>query len=202
MTPLERFEALCFSQVPAEKPWEPVTDYSFSARTAIEGEHPDRITATFGTGPYLDYGCGPDAILIRLLRERGVIAWGIDPILKDEWKVFSPDWLVDGFSRKRWPVVMCREVLEHLTFRDLHATVKELCGRSRQFVYVTTRFAKDPSHLLNVDTSDDLDPTHITMLTQDFLRVLFVLEGFKRRADLEEQLDWMKKGRVLVYERV
>jgi hypothetical protein len=40
---------------------------------------------------------------------------------------------------------------------------------------------------LDVATSDDLDPTHISMLNQDFLRVLFVLEGFKRRADLEER---------------
>ena len=31
--------------------------------------------------------------------------------------------------------------------------------------------------------------------------MLFVLEGFRRRADLEEQMDWGDKNRVLVYER-
>ncbi len=50
-------------------------------------------------------------------------------------------------------------------------------------------------------TSDDLDPTHITMLNQDLLRLLFILEGFKRRADLETAMDWQHKGRVLVYVR-
>jgi hypothetical protein len=39
-------------------------------------------------------------------------------------------------------------------------------------------------------------------LNQDFLRVLIVLEGFKCRPDLEARLDWQKKGRCLVYERV
>jgi hypothetical protein len=29
-----------------------------------------------------------------------------------------------------------------------------------------------------------------------------VLEGFRRRADLEERMDWAGKERVLVYERV
>jgi hypothetical protein len=39
------------------------------------------------------------------------------------------------------------------------------------------------------------------MLNQDFLRTLFVLEGFKRRKDLEVRMDWKGLGRVLVYER-
>ena len=44
-------------------------------------------------------------------------------------------------------------------------------------------------------------PTHITLMTKPFLRMLFVLEGLRRRADLEERMDWAKKDRVLVYER-
>jgi hypothetical protein len=39
------------------------------------------------------------------------------------------------------------------------------------------------------------------MLNQYFLRVLFVLEGFSCRPDLEARMDWQGKGRVLVYER-
>jgi hypothetical protein len=105
-------------------------------------------------------------------------------------------------SPSPYDLVICREVLEHLTIRQIRRAVTNLCALSSKFVYVTTRFAKDPDHLLDVDTSDDLDPTHITMLNQDFLRVLFVLEGFKRRPDLEARMDWQGKGRVLVYERV
>jgi hypothetical protein len=40
------------------------------------------------------------------------------------------------------------------------------------------------------------------LLTKDFLRLLFVLEGFRRRTDLEERMGWGDKNRVLVYERV
>jgi hypothetical protein len=39
------------------------------------------------------------------------------------------------------------------------------------------------------------------MCNKDFVRLLIALEGFKRRADLEARMDWMQKGRVLVYER-
>jgi hypothetical protein len=38
-------------------------------------------------------------------------------------------------------------------------------------------------------------------MSKDFLRVLLVLEGFRRRADLEQRMDWGGKNRVLVYER-
>jgi hypothetical protein len=79
--------------------------------------------------------------------------------------------------------------------------VAHLCALSTKFVYVTTRFAQNPAHFLSVDTVDQLDPTHITMMNQDFLRLLFVMEGFVRRPDLEGVLDWQKKGRVLIYER-
>jgi hypothetical protein len=99
--------------------------------------------------------------------------------------------------RGTYDVVVCREVLEHCTILQIKTIVADLCRLSSRFVYVTTRFAKAPQHLLDVDTSDDLDPTHITMLNQNLLRLLFVLEGFKRRADLEAKLDWKQRHRVL-----
>ena len=40
------------------------------------------------------------------------------------------------------------------------------------------------------------------MLNKDLLRLFFVLEGFRQRKDLEDRIDWMGKGRVLVYEKV
>jgi hypothetical protein len=70
-----------------------------------------------------------------------------------------------------------------------------------RFVYVTTRFHAAPASLLDVTTDFETDPTHITLMTKDLLRALFVLEGLRRRADLEDRMDWAGKGRVLVYER-
>jgi hypothetical protein len=46
-----------------------------------------------------------------------------------------------------------------------------------------------------------VDPSHITLLNKDLLRLFFVLEGFKQRKDLEDRIDWMGKGRALVYEK-
>lgn len=204
---LERFEALVFSQQPATQPWTPVTDYSFEARKQIEGRHPQLIKEVFQPTRVLDCGCGPGH-LVRLLHELGVGAAGFDKALQVTPFVMQADVaapsLIDGIrTRERVAdLVVCREVLEHLTIRDVREAARNLCRLSSRFVYVTTRFARNPTHLLDVDTSDDLDPTHITMLNQSLLRTLFVLEGFRRRADLEAKLDWQFKNRVLVYERV
>jgi SAM-dependent methyltransferase len=203
-----RFEALVLSQQPASVPWAPVTDYSAEARRQIEGRHPDIIVEAFKPKRTLDVGCGPGH-LIALLRERGVDAVGVDKSANPYRRfthIRQGDIATCGYQIvRRWKgpyeLVICREVLEHLTIREVARAVRNLCELSSRYVYVTTRFHLKPDHLLDVMTSDDLDPTHITLLNQDFLRTLFVLEGFKRRADLETKLDWLKKGRVLVYER-
>ena len=210
---LAAFEAFVQGQQPAEKPWEPVTDYSWEARKAAEGPHAQLIKDTFQPENVLDVGCGP-CHLVKMLRELGlrtVDGWdkqADDPgarvdIAEDVW---LPDEDGDGLSRwfangwhRHWDLVICREVLEHLTVKQIAVAVRNLVKLSSRYVYLTTRFARG-SHLLDVDASDTLDPTHISMLNIDMLRALFVLEGCTRRADLEAQLDWKKVGRVLVYE--
>lgn len=203
---LETFERLVLSQKPAETPWTSVTDYSFEARREAEGKHPELIRDVFQPQKVYDVGCGAGH-LIWLLREAGVRhVYGVDANRANErsglvvWGdvTAEPD---DWGHYRDYDLVICREVLEHLTVRQIRRAVGNLCQTSSRFVYVTTRFAHNPTHLLSVDTADDLDPTHISMLNQTFLRVLFVLEGFKRRADLEARLDWKQLGRVLVYER-
>lgn len=207
---LERFERIALSQQPAAKPWKPVTDYSFEGRKVAEGIHPQRILETFRPKNLLDVGCG-DGHLLQLLREAGQSQESMTGLeLKRTNGLRSRNSIICGDVTRdeAWPsqlgrfeLVICREVLEHLTMMQARRAVSNLCALTTRFLYITTRFAKDPTSLLSVDTSDDLDPTHITMLNQTFLRALIVLEGFKRRADLEERLDWMKKGRCLVYER-
>ena len=200
---LAAFETLVLSQQPASTPWRPVTDYSFEARKAIEGRHPELIWQHLidrDAAKVLDYGCGPDAHLVRLLQEYRWehLSWtevkiaGYEPQRRDNHPA----------PRAIWDLVICREVFEHCTIREIRRLVSVLCTLSAHLIYVTTRFAKAPTSLLSVDTSDELDPSHISMLNQNFLRVLFVLEGFKRRADLETKMDWQQKGRCLVYERV
>jgi hypothetical protein len=204
---VSRLEQIIASQKPASTPWTPVTDYSFEARKAIEGIHPQLIKDVFQPVQVLDAGMGPGH-LVHLLRDLGVRAFGFDTQRGGACYGDLAASCVEAIGgtqaiwcRRHFDLVICREVLEHLTIRQLRQAVTNLCALSSRFCYVTTRFANEPDHLLDVDLSDDLDPTHCTMLTQPFLRLLFVLEGFRRRADLEAKMDWQNKGRVLVYER-
>jgi SAM-dependent methyltransferase len=210
--PLAAFEDLALSQCGAGAPWTPVLPYDIETRRAVEGKQPKIIKDAFRCGPddrVLDYGCGA-GYLVAFLAELGCNISGYEPspALRDHVppyvrsRVSTSYWHNDmNINRAVYHLVICREVLEHLTILKVRETVRDLCLIAKNFVYVTTRFAQEPASLLSVETSDDLDPTHITMLNKNLLRLLFVLEGFRRRADLEEQLDWQHKGRVLVYER-
>lgn len=197
---LERFEQLVLSQKPAETQWEPVTPYDYESRKAIEGQHPDLIIEAFTPKRVLDYGAGYGH-LVRLLRERGVKAWGYEPYIEPPKEVERWSRWVFEDDDERYDLVICREVLEHCTILQIRRAVATLCALSSRYVYATTRLNDDATHMLDVKTSDDLDPTHISMLSRPMLRALFVLEGFRRRHDLEQRMDWRQLGRVFVYER-
>lgn len=184
-------------------------DYRIETRRAIEGRHPELIVETFHPRRVLDVGCGPGA-LVYFLHELGVDVHGVDysehcqklapePI-RDRVSVAS---IVDDpvFPDGSFDLVICREVIEHLTVLQARRLVANMCRISSRFVYLTTRFHPNPGSLLDVTTQFDVDPSHITLMNKDFLRLLLVLEGFQGRSDLEAQIDWMKKDRALVYEK-
>src|SRR5690349_11911720 len=79
---LEVFESLVLSQQPATQPWQPVTDYSFEARKAIEGLHPQLIKDVFQPLLVCDAGCGRTAILPKLLGQINVSGIGFDPTIE------------------------------------------------------------------------------------------------------------------------
>ena len=193
-------EAVVRQQPRAVPPWVPVTDYSFTARQTVEGIHPQLIKDVFHPRHVLDCGAGPGH-LVMLLRALGVEASGIDVMPHvDQW-VFQEDLT----HLARWPspradLVVCREVLEHLPLLGLRRAIFNLARLTWRYVYVTTRFAQSPAHVLSVETHDDLDPSHISMLTKPFVRALFILEGCRSRPDLEAKMDHQHKGRVLVFD--
>lgn len=183
-------------------------DYTIETRRKIEGRHPQVIKEVFNPTRVLDVGCGPGALLY-LLQEVGIVADGIDfapstrelapPEVRDRIMVgpVSEPSLPDN----AYDLVICREVFEHLTVLQVREGVRNICRVSSKFAYVTTRFHPNPETLLDVTTQFDVDPSHITLLNKDLLRLFFVLEGFRQRKDLEDRIDWMGKGRVLVYEK-
>ena len=196
---LSRLETFMAGQVPASVPWQPVTDYSFEARKAIEGPHPQLIKDAFQPKFAFDVGCGPDEILCRLLRDIGVHAKGLDPQGQRDGQPWRGSILhIPETACGMADLVICREVLEHLTVQEVGVAVVNLFRLSSRYVYITTRF--NDQGVFDAATDFETDPTHITCLSQPFLRALCVLNGGKRRRDLETKLDHMNKGRVLVYE--
>jgi cytidyltransferase-like protein len=182
--------------------------YTIEARRKIEGRHPQVIKEVFSPTRVLDVGCGP-GILMYLLHEAGVVADGVDPApgMRDMAHADVRDRIMVGDANTReiadnsYDLVICREVFEHLTVLQVREAVRNICRMSSRFAYATTRFHPDPKTLLDVTTQFDVDPSHITLLNKDLLRLFFVLEGFRQRKDLEDRIDWMGKGRVLVYEK-
>ena len=185
-------------------------NYNLETRRQIEAKNPFLIKEVFRPAKVLDVGCGPGA-LMHLLWELGVDVEGIDfsasstqlatPEVRDRITVGG----VDDPEIKpagAYDLVICREVMEHLTVLQVRRTVANLVRLASKFIYVTTRFHPSPASLLDFTTQFDVDPTHITLLNKDLLRLMFVLEGCRSRPDLEERMDWGKKGRVLVLEKL
>lgn len=185
-------------------------NYSLETRRQIEARNPLLIKEVFQPTKVLDLGCGPGA-LMHLLWEIGVDVEGID-FAESSLRLATPEvrgritigQVTDPTLKPAgaYDLVICREVLEHLTVLQVRQAVANMVRMTSKFVYVTTRFHPQPASLLDFTTQFDVDPSHITLLNKDMLRLLFVLEGCRSRPDLEARMDWANKGRVLVLEKM
>lgn len=185
-------------------------NYSLEVRRGIEGRNPQLIKDVFQPVRALDLGCGPGA-LMHLLWELGVDVEGIDfaesskrlatPEVRDRISIGT---VTDAslLPANCVDLVICREVIEHLTVFEVKKAVANMVRMTSKFIYVTTRYHPNPADLLDFNQKDDLDPTHITLLNKDLLRLMFVLEGCRSRPDLEARMDWGGKGRVIVVEKL
>lgn len=218
---IAEFEARVFSQKPTAAnhydaeyftgEWRAAgNNYSLETRRQIEARNPQLIRDVFQPRQVLDLGCGPGA-LMHLLWELGVDVQGID-FAESSRRLATPE-VRDRITigdvgdptlkpANAYDLVISREVLEHLTVLEVKRAVANMARLTSKYIYVTTRFHPAPADLLDFNTKDDLDPTHITLLNKDMLRLMFVLEGCRSRPDLEARMDWGNKGRVLVLEKV
>lgn len=190
--------------------WRNATNsYSIEKRRELEAKNPQNIKDVFNPDTALDIGCGPGALML-FLHELGIETYGIDfssaardiapPEIRSKIHVGSIVDFVD--LGQEFDLVICREVLEHLTVLQVAKVVDTLARYTSKFLYITTRFHPDSGDFLGIATQEEVDPTHITLLHKEFLRTLFILKGLKSRPDLEKKLDWKNYGRVLVFERI
>jgi SAM-dependent methyltransferase len=218
---ITEFEARVLAQKPVESghydaeyftgEWRDAgNNYSLETRRQIEAKNPALIKEVFQPARVLDLGCGPGA-LMHLLWELGVDVEGVDfaessrhiatPAVRDRITIGS---VTDTTLKPAgaYDLVICREVLEHLTVLQVKQAVANMVRMTSRYIYVTTRFHPNPADLLDFNQQDDLDPTHITLLNKDMLRLMFLLEGCRSRPDFEARMDWGGKGRVLVLEKL
>jgi SAM-dependent methyltransferase len=181
-------------------PFDPVAQgyADYANRVGIEAKHPDVLAALCAGKSVLDVGCGP-GYLVRMLRERGVDVLGIDPYSEpNNW--CDRRSITEENSRSA-DVVVCREVLEHVPVHQWGQLVSDLFRVARERVYLTTRFTPAPANPFELTDELGEDPSHITRLPQPLVRALCVLNGGTRDTTWEKQLDWLGKGRVLVYKK-
>ena len=131
----------------------------------------ERIVADIGPRTVLDAGCAK-GFLVEALRDRGVEAYGIDISAYAIGEV-RPD--IRRFCRlasvtqpigQRYDLIVCIEVLEHLSVQEGERALANIC-----------RSATD---VLFSSTPDDLDePTHVNVRPRSFWIDRFADQGFR-----------------------
>lgn len=123
------------------------------------GEVADAIIRDLRPSTVLDAGCAM-GFLVEALRERGVDAWGIDV---SEYAISQVDDSVREYCQvgsitepqpRRYDLVVCIEVLEHLPPTETSAAIASLCAASDRLLLSTTPDAYAEATHLNVQSPE------------------------------------------------
>lgn len=141
------------------------------------GDVAARIVETFRPSSSLDAGCAM-GILVGSLRERGVDAEGID---LSTFAIEQADQRAQGHVRvgslvdplpRRYDIITCIEVLEHIDAGRVDAVVANLCSAT-------------DTVLLSTTPDDFNEGTHINVRPPSYWSGLFADQGFHRRFDVD-----------------
>ena len=141
------------------------------------GDVADRIVADIAPRTVLDAGCAM-GFLVESLRQRHVEAWGIDvsdyaisqvhASVEDYCAVGS---ILAPFSR-RYDLITCIEVLEHLDAVDGAKAIANLCAATDDVLFSST-------------PEDFAEPTHRNTRPPDFWAMAFARHGFFRDVEFD-----------------
>lgn len=143
--------------------------------TRFFGAIADRVVADFGPAVILDAGCAM-GFLVEALRERGAEAFGVDV---SEYAIANVAAAVKPFCRvrsitdplpRKYELIVCIEVLEHLLPADSERAVANLCAHTDDIL-----FSSSPD--------DYKEATHFNVQPPDYWAEQFARHGFHR--DLE-----------------
>jgi SAM-dependent methyltransferase len=137
----------------------------------------ERIVDDIAPETVLDVGCAW-GFLVEALRKRGVEAFGIDvseyaidqvvPEMKPYCAVAS---ITESLSRD-YDLIVCIEVLEHMTRREGEAAIRNICQHTDEVVFSSSPF-------------DYTEATHFNVQPPDYWVRLFARNGFLRDVDYD-----------------
>jgi hypothetical protein len=137
----------------------------------------DRIVSDIQPRTVMDVGCAM-GFLVESLRRRGVEAFGIDvseyaiaQVSADLRPYCRLGRATDPLERK-YELVVCIEVLEHLSTREAEQAVENFCTHSEGVLFSSTPF-------------DYGEATHLNVRPPEYWAELFARHGFFRDVDFD-----------------
>ncbi len=149
----------------------------------------EAIVRTMNPRTVLDAGCAM-GFLVEGLRERGVEAWGMDVseyavarVHPDVRPYCSVGSVTESLNRK-YDLIVCIEVLEHLTAREAEQAVENFCENSEDVLFSSTPF-------------DYKEATHFNVQPPEYWAELFARQHFFRDVDFDASFitDWAVRFR-------
>ncbi|MFQ3633051.1 methyltransferase domain-containing protein [Roseiflexus sp.] len=143
----------------------------------IFGALADRIMTEIGPRSVMDAGCAL-GLLVEQLRARGVDAEGIDI---SEYAIAHAHEQVRPYVRlgsiteplgRRYDLVVCIEVLEHMPRADAEAAIANMCAWSDDILFSSSPY-------------DHKETTHINVHPPEYWAERFALHGFFRDVDFD-----------------
>jgi hypothetical protein len=138
----------------------------------------DHIVSELQPHSALDAGCAM-GFLVEALRKRGVDAWGVDGSeyaihnVLTEFQPFCKIGLItDPFPQPRYDLIICMEVIEHLSSDEAPYAVENLCKHSNDI-------------LLSSNPFDFHEPTHINVQPPQYWAEIFNRFGFIHDIDFD-----------------
>jgi methyltransferase family protein len=151
----------------------------------------DVIVRMIAPRTVLDAGCAM-GFLVEGLRQRGVEAWGldvseyaIDRVIPDIRPYCSVGSVTLPLNRK-YDLIVCIEVLEHLTAREGVQAIENFCDHSEDVLFSSTPL-------------DYKEATHFNVQPPEYWAELFAHQRFFRDVDFDASFitDWAMRFRLV-----